>query len=416
MFKKVLKVILKLIVGIFILSGLAGLSFYGWEYVSGGKYVDYLSNNSETIGINEQFSYELMGKDLENSKLIMVGEMHGFKEPTKFDVHFFKHLYDNFGVRHYISELDYSQAKLMNIYLETGNDSLLQRVLKRWIVAQGKNNKDYFLKYKAFHEFYQQLDADDKFEFIGVDRVQDWPLFTDYVNILTENDSLAKPLKYNPATIMIHLKQRIKYLLTNEKLTKDQVFELKYLYANIIRKEEKLNREEMMFLNFKDLFQEYDLFDNKLYAYFGVAHVFQYQINGHETLASYIRESDLGFENKILSMNFLFVDSDMVMNSKKLPEFLRTGEKYSKMTISADNIWFMYIYGVGDFKRVTDENQKSIYKMNADNNPYANTSRLTKTFRVFPLFPTFEMTEKGKPYIQYTIFVRNSEWAEPFEN
>jgi hypothetical protein len=26
-----------------------------------------------------------------------------------------------------------------------------------------------------------------------------------------------------------------------------------------------------------------------------------------------------------------------------------------------------------------------------------------------------EMTDAGKPYIQYTVFVRNSDWAEPIE-
>ena len=73
-------------------------------------------------------------------------------------------------------------------------------------------------------------------------------------------------------------------------------------------------------------------------------------------------------------------------------------------------------YGIRDFKRTTAENHKSLLKMNGENNPYSNSSRLTTTIQLLPVTDIFEMTDEGKPYIQYTIFVRNSDWAEPIEN
>jgi hypothetical protein len=110
----------------------------------------------------------------------------------------------------------------------------------------------------------------------------------------------------------------------------------------------------------------------------------------------------------------MYVDSYMVLDSKMLPEQARTGKVNSRIPLSTDNIIFMYIYGIQDFKRITPENHKSIIKLNGINNPYAEAERLTTTFKILPIVPSFEMNDKGKPYVQYTVFVRNSDWAEPY--
>ena len=73
----------------------------------------------------------------------------------------------------------------------------------------------------------------------------------------------------------------------------------------------------------------------------------------------------------------------------------------------------IYIYGIKDFKRMTPEYHKSLVKMNAENSPYANSNRMNKIIQLLPVTEKFEFEEKGKPYVQYTVFVRNSDWAEP---
>ena len=152
---------------------------------------------------------------------------------------------------------------------------------------------------------------------------------------------------------------------------------------------------------------------DKAYGYFGLYHVFQYQVNGQQPLASQIRMSDLGLENNILSMNFLMIDSYMVMPSNQLPDFMSDGGKYTRMPISSDVMLFVYIYGIKDFKRMTPEYHKSLVKMNSKNSPYATSNRMSKTIQLLPVADKFEFNEKGKAYVQYTVFVRNSDWAEP---
>ncbi len=416
MTKKILKIFFKSLLAIIVLAVLAWFSFLGWEYITGGKYVDYLKNNNETVELNEPFSFEIMESDLMKSKLVMVGEIHGLNEPTKFDVRFFKYLYRNYGVRTYFAELDCAQAALMNEYLETGEEKLLHSILKKWVVVQGRENKDYYDKYKAFHVFYKQLPEGEKFRFIGVDMIQDWNVMAMYVNRLSETDSTLLPIVYEKETVVDAVKERLRYLVTNDTLNPELKFEFDHLLRNIDYKTEKVRREKVMFDNFYALYKHFGLSSQKVYAWFGVYHIFQYRINGHHPLASLIRQSDLGLANNMITMNFMFVDSYMTLKSNMLPEFMQSGGKYSKAPVSSDNIIFMYIYGIRDFKRLTGENQKSIIKMNGENNPYAYSSRLAHTYQLLPVVPKFEFSDKGKPYVQYSIFVRNSDWAEPIEN
>jgi hypothetical protein len=412
--KKVLKFLLIALVGIILLAVIAYYSFLGWEYITGGKYVDYLINNKETVEINGAFSFEGMKSDIEANKLILVGEIHGFEEPTKFDIHFFKHLYHNFGVRTYLAELDFAQAELINEYIRTGHDSLLHSALKNWIVIQGRNNKDYFDKYRAFHEFYQELPEGDKFKFIGIDRVQDWETATSFLNKISSLENSQFPvIEFDKENVTAPLIERINQILEWNEHGSETEFELRQLLKNIEFYTGKVNRRTAMFQNFSSVYQHYKLSEEKVYGYFGLAHVFQYRINGRHPLASLIRESDLGLADKILSMNFLFVDSYMVRASKALPEFMRDEGKFTRMKISSDNVLFMYLVGIMDYKRSTPENHKSLIKMNGEDNPYSNSNRMTKTIQLLPVTDVFEMTDKGKPYVQYTIFVRNSDWAEP---
>ena len=70
---------------------------------------------------------------------------------------------------------------------------------------------------------------------------------------------------------------------------------------------------------------------------------------------------------------------------------------------------------IKDLKRMTPSKHKSLIKMNGKNNPYSGSARLNTTIQLLPVTELFEMNDEGKPYVQYTVFVRNSDWAEPME-
>ncbi len=145
-------------------------------------------------------------------------------------------------------------------------------------------------------------------------------------------------------------------------------------------------------------------------------HALQYRVNGSNPLASKIRTSELNLEEKILSINFVMNDSYMVMPSNELPEFMQESGEYTRMPISADNMLFMYLVGIKDFKRMTPENYKSMVKLNSDDNHYSNTIRLDKAIQLLQVTDLLEFDVKEKPYTQYSIFVRNYDWAQPIES
>jgi len=136
-----------------------------------------------------------------------------------------------------------------------------------------------------------------------------------------------------------------------------------------------VHRETVLFSNFEKLFKQNQLQNKKLCGYFGLYHVFQYRVNGSNPLASQIRASELNLEGKILSINFMMNDSYMVIPSNELPEYMREAGEYTRMPISADNMLFMYLVGIKDFKRMTSENYKSMVKLSSDDSPYSNTIR-----------------------------------------
>lgn len=40
---------------------------------------------------------------------------------------------------------------------------------------------------------------------------------------------------------------------------------------------------------------------------------------------------------------------------------------------------------------------------------------MNKTIQILAVAEKFEFNQRGKPFVQYTVFERNSDWAEPLE-
>jgi hypothetical protein len=318
MIKRIFKATLKGIIGISLIAGIFYGAFHLFEYSTGSKYIAYLKENSETIPLSEPFSFKTLDKDIKENRLILVGEIHGLEEPQKFDYELFTRLHTNHNVKQYYAELDYVQALTLNQYLESGDENLLKDALKRWAVVQGRNNKGYNDKYRKFHQYYQKLSEHEKFKFVGIDKLQDVKLTLNYLNTL--NESIAVEIKetIDLDTILNQISQ-LDSIYSNSQ---DTLFNLMHIKNNLKHYVENTNREKVMFDNFYTLYKKLNDGSSKAYGYFGLYHVFQYQVNGNQPLASQIRMADLGLDNSILSMNFLMLDSYMVRKSNEVPEFM----------------------------------------------------------------------------------------------
>jgi hypothetical protein len=379
--------------------------FQLWEYSTGGSYVAYLEAIAESVPLDSTFNYQRIAGDLDQAKLILVGEIHGFDEPSAFDASFFKYLHAEHGVRHYFAEFDCLQAFLLNGYLETGDLETLNRVLNSWSVFQGRDNADYQAKFIALQQYYSGLPDSARFSFVGIDRIQDNNLVFDVLAAMT-----PQPGSYDKERKT--LSDLVEAILDNGA-TGDTLALALELSRNIDYIVEKVDREEIFFQNFVHHYTALNTETAKFYGFFGLSHVLQYQVNQQDQLAGKIRKSDLGLEGKIVSINFMMNDSYMVMPSNQLPSFLSDEGKYTRMPISADNPLLLYIVGIKDFKRMTPEFHKSLIKLNSEDSPYDGSSRMSTTIQLLPFGEKMNFNEKGKAYTQYTVFVRNSDWAEP---
>jgi len=68
------------------------------ENVRGNNFIPYLQSNIESSTNPEDLSFQMMREDIQNSKLILVGEIHGFQDATKFDPVFFSFLRKEFKI------------------------------------------------------------------------------------------------------------------------------------------------------------------------------------------------------------------------------------------------------------------------------------------------------------------------------
>lgn len=406
--KRFLKRFLVVTVVLLVMPMLVFGVFQLWEYSTGGDYVAYLEANAETVPLESTFNYQRIADDLDQAKLILVGEIHGFDEPSAFDASFFKYLHAEHGVRHYFAEFDCLQAFLLNGYLETGDLETLNRVLNSWSVFQGRDNADYQAKFIALQQYYSGLPDSARFSFVGIDRIQDNNLVFDVLAAMTD-----EPGSYDKERNTL---SELVSAVIDEGALGDTLALALELNQNIDYIVEKVDREEIFFQNFVHHYTALNTETAKFYGFFGLSHVLQYQVNQQDQLAGKIRKSDLGLEGKIVSFNFMMNDSYMVMPSNQLPGFLSDEGKYTRMAISADNPLLLYIVGIRDFKRMTPEFHKSLIKLNSEDSPYDGSSRMSTTIQLLPFGEKMNFNEKGKPYTQYTVFVRNSDWAEPMSN
>ncbi|WP_282079884.1 hypothetical protein [Aquimarina algiphila] len=413
--------------GIFIISSICifyiGIGvFHLSEYIKGNTYVSYLEKYQFEFNEDSDFSFDT---DFYTHQLFMIGEVHGIAKSPEIDYNLFKHLHQKTGMRYYMAEVDYSQAYFLNRYLKTGNDSLLSHSLKKFIPIQARDNRDYFDKWRNLYAYNKTLSEAYKIHILGCDAIADYDLAKEHLKKIIKNTTLHQDLEFNMNTqddLIVYAEKMLKDKLALEKageILGDSYFDYWHILKNLKMSKDK-GREEKIFKNFKEIYQQFNLADEKIYAYYGLGHVLQAPLkNGIEPLANKIRMSGLTIGENMVSMAMTYVDSKMIMPSDALPDFLRTGKIWSELDYSCESIFVYYQHGIKDLKRVSTPNTTNIYKLDGRNSPYIDSDRLLNFSMILPFLknqkieidPEYNTTD----YAQYVILIRNSGAARPNE-
>ena len=374
------------------------------EHLKGNNFIPYLESNIESSPNPEDLSFEMMTEDIKKSKLILVGEIHGFQDATKFDPVFFSFLRKEFNVKHFLVEMDFAQAHYLNVYNKTGNEQLLEEVLSKWVVRIGRESVDYKNKFKKLRQIYL---SKGEFTYYGNNNISDIHLVRRFCNeVLNQTFSLES--KENDS---------IKLIETQEKFIRSQVptnltWLADYVLKNIEYSITEKYREEILTENLIALYDRYNLSNEMVYGSYGLGHTVLAPFeSGYKSMAARFAEIKPDFKDEILSTNFVFLDSKMAIHSNALPSFMQDEGYYTNVNVSYDNIFMSYLFGIDDLRRVTDEKSFNLIKLNGIDSPYNHSKRLTSMFKILPFGQVVNAGENNvtSDYYDYLILVRNSD-------
>ncbi|MDX1586874.1 MAG: hypothetical protein R3222_09020, partial [Balneolaceae bacterium] len=246
--------------------------FQGREYLTGNSYIPYLKNNMQTVELGGEADFSILNEDLEEPGLFLVGEIHGFEVPLQLDHELFAYLNYGHDFDTYLLEMDVSQAYFMNRYNETGDDSLLQRILSTWVVRPGRDNIDYMNRYKKLREVYQNGDG---FTYLGTNGISDTELLSLHLSELLPDHLWEMDPSLEDSTQLAAFQDQLRPLLEEQQslsISDRDMMDLHMIQKNIAYALEDRHREEVLTQNTYDLYALMNLKSQNVYGYYGLGH------------------------------------------------------------------------------------------------------------------------------------------------
>lgn len=414
------------------------IALLGWLLLVGSKPARAQSEPipHQEIDPSGKAGFSLFDNEFYKNQLFLLGETHGFKNTQAVDLALLKHLNQRIGVRYYIAEVDPTKAYYINQYLQTGQDSTLRLVFVSWIAETMQwANRDFFRKIQAIRAYNQTIPAKKRIRFVGIDEVQDRQLIARQLTELLENqsiktdsprlDSLVTLLRTTPqksdtlaAQVALNWLAQIKnHPVDYRKWPAETLTELCATLQTLAYRKTIRSREKTIFTTFRDALVRYNLTNEKLYGFWGVAHVWQAPLaDGRLKFAGMIQASDLPMKGKTVSITCSYVDSFMMVPSQYLPPFWQEkGKVYSRVDKFNSNGPMMTVSGTDELIKQSRPNTLTLFKLPGT---AAGKAPITATYS--PFMPAdqrynFDPARPTTDYFQYIVLIRNSEMTEPME-
>lgn len=415
------------------LTGLVMLAFGIYVLISQGTESDphqaYLKKNMEGIDLGSSPAFQIFDSGFYQNQVFLLGETHGYQIPQELDFAMLKHLNATAGVRYYLAEIDYCQAWFLNKYLRSGDESFLQTVFEPWINQAQWGSKEFYNKIKKIRTLNASLPADRKVQFLGVDKIQSVPTVKAFLReFLTEVnyqstpgsqiDSLRAYLLGEAAPREAIGRVAGKVLEDMEKkeafyreLLGEHCTSFRHFIQNVAYLDSEVPRDSLMLSNLIFLTNQSGLAREKMYGLWGYYHTLQAPLRIGVPFAALIKQSDLPFNNKVVSLNILSLGSDMM-----IPPGFKPQPPAGKVGYFNNNGPFVFVEGIKDLKALTDKNSVTIFKLNNENSPYRHSQRLArvKTWVARSFIPADDAATTD--LFQYVVLVRDSEALTPLRN
>lgn len=408
----------------FLLCLLYGFSVKKYDNYLGKEYVQYWDDNKslfESVKQNKTLTFRNLDEYVKTNDLFLYGEFHGIKETIKIDFELIKYLNKNAGMKIHLAEIDFSQAYFLNEYLLTGDEKRIDYVLNSWIINHGHNNLDYKNKWIQIRKLNIINSEDSQIRVYGIDKVQNINVTQNHLKILLSKLNLSSDIPQDENLFLEWTEYELPKVITSINLnptTIDYVRDIEHIRKNLVDYYKTTTREDVMFLNFIDLYKRYNFQGQKIYGSFGEAHVLQKEMNKKKNFGTLVKNPNSPVKSKTYTIISRYLDSYMDAPSKYLPFFMRSNQEHTKTAVSCDNTFLLYHFGISDLKKITNENTNTFFDINKIKSPYQNSLRLMESTGLLSLFSGMKITDKNTSatdYAQAVILIRNSNWAEPLK-
>ncbi|GAB3575529.1 hypothetical protein GCM10027578_39870 [Spirosoma luteolum] len=395
--------------------------------------MDYSMLPHQTIDPAAPDDFSLFDSAFYQNQLFLLGESHGVQQPQRLDLALLKHLNQRTGLRHYLAEVDATQAHYLNTYLQTGNEGPLDRVFQFWRGQKAQwGNRDFRQKIQAIRAYNQTRPRARRIRFVGIDRLQDYPLTAEYLTRLLDHrplpaaarplaDTLLQQLRTNRpdsligTTALAWLRQIETAPRAYSRAFGQSADTLRHLLTNAGYLKTIPGREATLFANFSQLLP--GLGQEKLYGLWGFFHVLQTKpLTSGKPLACRIRESDLYLHDRVVSIVFSYLDSYTMLPSSYLPLSMRDGNNpFSPVSQFNNDGAFLHTEGIETMRAVTVPHTATLFALDRPGSP-ARQTPLRITYG--PMMPRSQQIQfdPARPItasFQYVWLVRDSPMTQP---
>lgn len=374
---------------------------------------DYLKRNKASINLDSIDDFkglDLLREDLENKKVILAGEIHGFDKDKILNIKMVRYLQKEIGLKYYLAEMGYSNAYFINKYLKTGDEDILQQAFSH-VKGTAGHNEDNYNFYKQLYEFNKDLDDDDKIKIIGID-IEHNPMSShayikdvirsekseiESINSLLDSlenyQNKGDTYEWKAALDDLYLKANnvVKDLQSNEKVYKNLLGKEFLGFTMVVENIKtacEAYKDEMKFdyIRENQIYKNFILLDSnidggKYYGQWGLGHIYQEKV----TYTSFDIEffgakldKDNKFKDKVMSIAYVYDKQ----SSKYIP-----GSYYINADIFSDSM--------------KNKNTCILFKLNGYKSPFEN-----ELISPFQSGNEFDKSKVTTDYFQYMVILK----------
>ncbi|MEG1134131.1 MAG: erythromycin esterase family protein [Cellulosilyticaceae bacterium] len=395
---------------LFILIALGALAW--WIYSSQNTNLEtYFAQNAAVMSIdsNSWDDLALLEMDLKGKEIILTGESHGIGANMELEIKFLKYLKEKTPLKYYLCETSYSSAQYINEYLSTGEEAILEKLYQS-MKGTYYYTEDSYKRWITLYEYNQTLELEDRIQVVGLDIEHQGDIATEYLKELLPTEvapeaisekikligtadelsrevaeDLAQDLVANEASYKAYLGERyFDFAMVCNNITYAYEAYDENSHFNVVR-------DMRIYENFKAIYEI--LPHGVYYGQWGINHIFQKEQNNTKWFASYLE--DKGFEDKILSIAYVYKDCQVMTKGAK--------DAYGKKHFTSLSDNYNLLKGL-------PANENLLLRLTGEDSPFDKKLIWPISYQSGGDTPTNGVTTD---YFQYLVVIRGSDSTEP---